>query len=129
MYHLPASNKKMLTKNINRHKKMNFHGKGANARLAAEIGVAPQTVSNWLNGSRLPTMSQLYELSKVFNVSPLKLCGLKEGCEYNTKTAHLILLEIMLNYRKTTIELNVNPRVVLKTLTKFKELVIKELDE
>ena len=58
MYALPARNKKILVRKIRHYKKLCFPGKGSGARLADEIGVPPQTVSNWLNGCRTPTSEQ-----------------------------------------------------------------------
>ena len=37
--------------------------------LARQLNVEPETVMNWLNGKRQPTVYAVYRISKLFNVS------------------------------------------------------------
>lgn len=129
MLYLPARNRKILLKNIHHYKKMHFPGKGSGLRLADEVGVAPQTVSNWLSGRRIPTFHQLYRLAKTFNISPLKLCGIKERSEYFRNSAHILILRALLEYQEDAIKGGANPHVIANFLTEIKELLNKELDD
>lgn len=127
MYRLPIRNRKALVKNIRYYKKLHFPGKGSGMRLADEAGVLPQTISNWLKGTRFPTFEQLYRLAKVFDVSPLALCGMHEDDGYSRKTAHIAILRSVLECQKNALECDVNPHVIEKFLTEIKCLVENEL--
>lgn len=127
MIHLPQRNKIILIENIRRHKMKNFPGKGSGIRLAEEIGVTPQTISNWLNGSRLPTMSQMYCLAKAFDVSPLELCGMRKKYSEHPKTEHISILIKLLRRCEKDILQNVNPRIIHKFLLEIKDLIKNEL--
>ena len=129
MYHLPPKNKRILTKNIRRYKNLLFKGKGSGARLAEEVGVPPQTLSNWLNGKRHPTLQQLYRLSVAFNVNPMELCGIRDDTKYSRKTAHVALILAIMNQYKDALECNVNPHVIKKILSEIKSIMEKELGD
>lgn len=131
MRHLPTRNKKTLAQNIGRYKQMHFPGKGGGLRLAEEAGVPPQMVSNWLSGSRTPTLRQLYRLSKAFDVSPLELCGIniKETTAWSWETAHIVLLHALMTRHKKSLECNANGSEILKFLKEFKEIAIQELED
>ncbi len=129
MYRLPARNRKALVKNIRHYKNLHFPGKGSGLRLADEVGVPPQAISNWLKGTRLPTFMQLYRLAKVFDVSPLELCGIHEEGGYSRKTAHVAILHSVLTYHKYALECDVNPHVIVKFLTEIKCLIENELED
>jgi transcriptional regulator with XRE-family HTH domain len=67
-------------------------------RLAAELNVSKQTVSNWENGNILPSVDMLVRISRVFNVSTDYILGLEsvprlnvEGLSENV-IAHISLL-------------------------------------
>lgn len=67
-------------------------------RLAAELNVSKQTVSNWENGNILPSVDMLVRISGVFNVSTDYILGLEsvprlnvEGLSENV-IAHISLL-------------------------------------
>ena len=67
-------------------------------RLAAELNVSKQTVSNWENGNILPSVDMLVRISGVFNVSTAYILGLEsvprlnvEGLSENV-IAHISLL-------------------------------------
>ena len=42
---------------------------GRQERLAKEFDVTPRTVSNWLNGEKLPTYERIIEICKRYNVA------------------------------------------------------------
>lgn len=128
MYHLPAKNRRILIKNIRRYKDLLFRGKGSGARLAEEVGVAPQTVSNWLKGKRHPTLRQLYQLSIAFNVGPMELCGIRDDAEYCRETAHVVLMLALLNQYKSALECNVNRRVIKRIFSELNNIMERELD-
>ena len=129
MYALPDRNKKTLIKKIRQYKKACFPGKGSGARLAEEIGVPKQTVSNWLSGRRTPTFEQLYRLSVAFNVSPLELCGIHEKAGASKSHAAFSLLRELLNVVEKDIEHNVDPRVTMKTMDSINRLILKAMEE
>lgn len=126
MYRLSAYNKAILSKKIKHYKKLHFPGKGSGARLAEEIDVPPQTVSSWLNGSRLPTPMQLYRLSIAFKVSPFELCGIRRD---RSKSVELSLLEDMLVMMRGEKKENVNLRVTHKRMNEIKSFLEKVLPE
>jgi transcriptional regulator with XRE-family HTH domain len=127
MNHLPTRNKRILVQNIRRCKQVHFPGKGGGLRLAEEAGVPQSTLSNWLSGSRTPTLRQLYRLSKAFDISPLELCGIKEGNACSWETAHIVLLHALMTRHKKSLECNANGGEILKFLKEFKEIAIQEL--
>jgi len=129
MYHLPAKNKGILTKNIRKYKERFFKGKGGGARLAEEAGVPPQTVSNWLSGKRHPTLRQLYRLSIAFGVNPMELCGIRDNIKYSRKTAHVTLILAIMNQYKDALECNVNPHAIKKILSEINDIMEKELND
>ncbi len=126
---LPTRNKKILLRKIRSHKKRCFPGKGGGVRLAAETGVPPQTVSDWITGSRTPTFGQLYQLAKAFNVSPLELCGIQETDGVAGNTADTALLRSLLDVLEYTIEYAAAPTVAAKTMESVNHIVIKEMEE
>lgn len=123
MYRLPDDKKKMLAKNIRYHLQKCFPGKGSGIRLAGEIGTTPQTLSNWLNGTRIPNLCQIYLLAKAFDVSPLELCGARQKDTLNPKVLHISVLTKLLNHCEKDIVRNVNPRVTRKFMNEVKVLV------
>jgi transcriptional regulator with XRE-family HTH domain len=126
MYSLPARNKKILIKKIRQYKKRCFPGKGSGVRLAEEIGVPPQTVSNWLAGNRTPTFEQWHLLAKAFNASPLELCGIRGlGKSAFDISALRIILDVMEHDKNH----NVNPHVTAKTMKSINNMALKEIKE
>ena len=67
-------------------------------RLAAELNVSKQTVSNWENGNILPSVDMLVRISRVFNVSTDYILGLESVPRLNVTglsenvIAHISLL-------------------------------------
>ncbi len=116
MLKIPQQCKSTLAGKIRRYKGECFPGKGGGVRLAEEIGVTPQSISNWISGSRLPTMNQLYRLAKAFDVSPLELCGIRSRRATNPKTMHITVLQKLLQYCEKDIDNNANTRITRKFL-------------
>ena len=129
MYRLSARNKAVLAKKIRHYKQLHFPGKGGGARLAAEIGVPPQTVSNWLSGTRQPTFSQLYRLAIAFNVSPLDLCGIRKDKPPQRESPEVSTLRDILAMMRDAEKSGVNPRVTAKALKDFKMLLEQVIAE
>lgn len=127
MYQLPQKNKEILIKNIRRYKQKSFPGKGSGIRLAEEIGTTPQMISNWLNGSRLPTITQLYRLATAFEVSPLELCGIRVKRNLTLESAHVSVLINVLHHCEKDILTGVNPRITRKFLMLAKSIIDKEI--
>ena len=127
MRHLPERNKKILVKKIRYYQQLHFPGKGSGMRLADEVGVAPQMISNWLNGKRLPTTMQLYRLSKVFDVSPLELCGLSKSASPK-KLDHIETLFLLLDRCKTLFSRTVNVHIRERKLKEIKSMLLNELE-
>lgn len=127
MFYLPAKNKKILTKNIQQYKKLHFSGKGSGVRLAEEVGVAPQTVSNWLSGRRLPTLTQIFRLAKEFEISPLKLCGVRDKYVYSRQFAHLTIFHTIIRYQEHMLNCNANHHITKKFLYELKFILKEEL--
>ncbi len=129
MHHLPARNKEMLFEKIRHYKEQCFPGPGGGQRLADAIGVLPQTVSYWLNGSRMPTFEQLYRLAILFRVSPLDLCGFKSSEKPNRSPAGIALLRESLNMLEHDATHNVDRRVTVKTLNRVSALLSNRIEE
>lgn len=129
MYRLTARQKAILAKKIRHYKKLHFPGKGSGARLAEEVGVPPQTISNWLSGSRQPTFTQLYRLAIAFKISPLELCGVRKEKPPSRKDAELSILHDMLTMMRDAGKGNANPRVTAKVMNDFKLLIEQAISE
>ena len=129
MYHLPARNKEILFEKIRHYKEQCFPGPGGGQRLADAIGVLPQTVSYWLNGSRTPTFEQLYRLAILFRVSPLDLCGAKSSEKPNRSPAGIALLRESLNMLEHDAMQHVDRRVTAKTLNRVSALLSNGIEE
>ena len=125
MQHLPKRNKEILVKKIRYYKDLHFPGKGSGMRLAEEVGVAPQMLSNWLSGKRLPTSMQLYRLSKAFDVSPLELCGIRSK---NKEPDHIETLFSLLAQCQKLLSRTGNFNIQRKKLKEVKTILDKELD-
>ncbi|MDR1744512.1 MAG: helix-turn-helix domain-containing protein [Planctomycetota bacterium] len=126
MRSLPARNKEILIRKIRHHKKLCFPGKGGGMRLAEEIGLPPQTVSNWLSGNRTPTFGQLHLLAKAFNASPLEMCGIRG---LGKGALDISALRIVLDILEHDKNHNVNPCVTAKTLKSINLMAINEIKE
>lgn len=77
--------KKLIAKNIRAAMESMFPGKGRGRRMARLFGVSPSTVSQWVNGKKTPTLSHLYQMSKVFGTPLHQLCGLPKRGNIRTK--------------------------------------------
>lgn len=75
MSKLTQREKKAVVKNIRLHRKRLYSERDGGNRLAKELNVSPQLLSQWSNGTRTPTLEKLIALSEVFNVSIQELCG------------------------------------------------------
>lgn len=75
MLKLMAKEKKAIVRNIKLHKKRLYSERGGGARLAKELGVSPQLLSQWTNGARVPALDKLITLAEVFGISIQELCG------------------------------------------------------
>ena len=126
MCSLPTRNKKILVRKIRNHKKRCFPGKGGGVRLAAEIGVPPQTVSDWLNGRRTPTFRQIYLLTKTFNVSPIELCGIREKDRPTRNAADSALLRSLLEVLEYAIK---HSDAGAETMESVNAIAVKEMEE
>lgn len=129
MYSLPARNKEILVRNIRRYKEQCFPGKGSGRRLAGEIGVHPQTVTQWLNGSRTPTVKQLYRLSIAFNVSPLNLCGIQDKGEPSESSSAVSMLREVLNVLENDRKNHVKSCATRKIMKEFNVIVSNGIKE
>lgn len=75
-------------------------------KLANELNVSKQTVSNWENGNILPSVDMLVRISNVFNVSVDYVLGLENIPRLDTEglpksvVAHLSML--IDDYRKVS---------------------------
>jgi len=123
MYRLTARQKTILTKKIRHYKNVHFPGKGGGSRLAGEVGVPPQTLSNWLSGSRRPTFIQLYRLAITFNVSPLELCGIQRDKSPLRNDADISILHDILSIMREAEKGNANPRITAKVMNDIKVLI------
>ena len=127
MHLLPEYNRNILIKNIRYYKDLQFPGRGSGVRLAEEIGVPPQTVSNWLNGKRLPTFSQLWSLSQAFGVSPLELCGIRRSRNMR-KATPISVFTALLKRHEELAKRHADPRIRQKFMKKIKNMIGKELE-
>lgn len=75
MPELTATQRRDLGRKIREGKERLYPGRGGCGRLAAELGITPQTLSHWMNGNRLPEPGHLAMLAKLFHVSILELCS------------------------------------------------------
>ncbi len=62
--------------NIRNAMEKSFPGKGSGKQLSAALGVAPSTVSHWINGKAVPSLPSLYAMSKLFGIQLGRLCDL-----------------------------------------------------
>ena len=129
MYALPARNRKILAKKIRHYKMLCFPGKGSGVRLASEIGVHPQTVSKWLNGTRTPTVEQLYLLAKTFNVSPLELCGITEIEKTPRNMADISLLRNLVDMLGYSAMHDDSSHAIAKAMKSINNIVFNEMEE
>ncbi|MCD8349182.1 MAG: helix-turn-helix transcriptional regulator [Planctomycetaceae bacterium] len=81
MQTLTRSQLKRMAENIRSCRDKQFPERGGNNRLAKAIGVSPQTLSQWINGSRMPPIEKLQALVTVFGISIQALCGLPEAAK------------------------------------------------
>ena len=75
MSKLSLKDKKAVIRNIKLHKKQMFPERGGGNRLARELGISPQLLSQWTNGARFPTTEKLIALAEVFGITIQELCG------------------------------------------------------
>lgn len=129
MQHLPERNKKILAKKIRYYMDLHFPGKGSGIRLAEEVGIAPQMLSNWLSGRRLPTVMQLYRLSKVFDVSPLELCGIRSKNTSAREQNHIETLFSLLGQCKKILSRTDNSNIQRRKIEEIKLIICNELVE
>lgn len=108
---------------------MHFPGKGSGMRLADEVGVAPQMISNWLSGKRLPTTMQLYRLAKVFDVSPLELCGVNVKSTPSKEPSHIEILFSLFNQCENLFSRTDNLHIRDKKLREIKSIMLNELGD
>lgn len=71
--------RKSIALNIRNAMEKSFPGKGSGKRLAAELGVAPSAVSQWATGKKVPSLSSLYAMSRLFGIPLHRLCDLPAG--------------------------------------------------
>lgn len=76
MTHLTAKQQKHLAKKIRACKDKTFPKRGGGKQLATMLGISPQLLTNWMAGTRIPTLPQLAKLAHIFNVSMHELCAL-----------------------------------------------------
>ena len=129
MRYLSMRSKQELAKRIGRFKKMQFPDKGGGVRLADELGVSPQVVSSWINGKRLPTLIQLYHLAKVFDVSPLELCGMKRKNKLSRQLSHISVLSLLMEQYLHMTKCNVSLCVKSKIIKAIKLIVVNEIGD
>lgn len=127
MLTLSSRRRSTLAGNIRYYTGKCFPGKGGGARLAEEVGVTPQTLSNWISGKRLPTLPQIYCLAKVFDISPLTLCGMRSKRTINPKRIHLAVLQKLLEYCEKMNSKGANPRTTRKFLLSVMAITSNEL--
>lgn len=75
MSKLTQREKKSVVRNIKLYKKRLYPERGGGNRLANELGISPQLLSQWVKGTRTPTLEKLIVLADVFNISIQELCG------------------------------------------------------
>ncbi len=129
MLRLPQHSKSIFAKKIRHYKGKCFPGKGGGVRLAEEIGATPQSISNWIHGSKLPSMSQMYSLAKAFDVSPLELCGMRRKRTLKTGMPHIAVFQKLLQYCENENTRGGNPRVTRDFLLSIIGILDNELCE
>lgn len=78
MVHFSAKQKRNLAKKLRTLKDKTYPERGGGKELAARLGISPQLLSNWLNGSRTPSLLHLGRLARIFDVSVQELCSLPQ---------------------------------------------------
>lgn len=73
---LCAKQKRNFAKNLRSFKDKLYPERGGGKKLAAKLEISPQLLSNWLNGSRTPSLLSLGKLARIFDVSIQELCTL-----------------------------------------------------
>ena len=94
---LSLKEKKAVVRTIKAYKKRLFSERGGGNRLARELGISPQLLSQWTNGARFPTTEKLVALAEVFGITIQELCGRERAdaldAELNFYDAVIILSE------------------------------------
>lgn len=103
MIKLMAKERKALVRNIKKHKKRLYPERGGGNRLAKQVGVSPQLLSQWINGVRVPALDKLIALAEVFEISIQELCGRPEPDEIHKDVSFydaVVILTTHLNKAK-----------------------------
>lgn len=76
MNNFTANQRKQLAKKIRACKNKMFPEHGGGKKLAAMLDISPQLLTNWMGGTRLPSLVELAKLARIFNISIHELCSL-----------------------------------------------------
>ncbi len=60
-----------------------------------ELGIAPTTFSDWINGKAYPRMSRIVELADYFNLRPIQLIEGPDACEDKTANPPAYIIPVL----------------------------------
>ena len=122
---LSLKEKKCVVRTIKAHKKRLYPERGGGNRLAKDLNVSPQLLSQWINGTRFPTTERLIALAEFFGVTIQELCGREKpaviDAEVNFYDAVMILTK-HLNKKRSGKKTNKS----LKTVKRFMEKTLED---
>lgn len=125
MSKLTAREKKAIVKNIRLCRKRLYSERGGGNRLAKELGISPQLLSQWTKGVRAPTLEKLIALAGIFNVSIQELCGKPEPIGQNDNLCVHDAIILLSGY----IRKNGRGQKARKDLAKIKSIVDNMLSD
>ena len=78
-----------------------FPGKRGVQELAAAVGVAPSTVTQWVNGRAEPSLTELYAMSRIFGIPFHRLCGMDDDSDSVDEFFSEVMEHVTAAHRRT----------------------------
>lgn len=124
-----AKQRRKLGQTIRDHKEKKFPGRGGGNRLAQELGIRPQLLSQWIGGVKEPTMLQLYALAKAFGISIQELCAMPKIKKSKGKVTGLDMVSEITDLYKLAHINKISAQRERRFLTTIKSMISNELDD
>lgn len=129
MGNFSASQRRKLGQTIRDYKEKNFPGKGGGNRLAQRLGIRPQLLSQWIGGSKEPTILQLHSLAKTFGISIQELCAMPKIRKTKSNVTGLEMVSEITDLYKSARTKGINPKRERQIMTTIKSLISSELND
>lgn len=125
MTRLTANQQKQLAKKIRTYKDKCFPERGGGKTLAAMLGISPQLLTNWMAGTRRPSMLQMAKLARIFKTSVHELCSIPYA-KRKAKASDLVIA--LTKYHDQAKNKRVNTQKERTRLQAITTLIYNELD-